>query len=188
MKNYIYDCDHCGETIQALKEHMSVSCNCPFCNNSQIPAPSRQRITNQNVARAAGNGLGISVLVTLVIGGLFSGILPLLLGALLAFAMVVAPAWILTNLGTDLLFSNQKDYQDYRKHGSPFWDNFLTNRTEHFVLPNSEPDYNDFVPPGKWKYQCMSCKARVAGARNPCWYCGIVLEFSNEQRADEWLS
>jgi hypothetical protein len=68
-----------------------------------------------------------------VIGGLVSGILPLLLGALLAFAMVVVPTWILTNLGTDLLFGSQQGYKDYRKHGSPFWDNFLWNKTEHYV-------------------------------------------------------
>ena len=135
MGNYIYECDHCGATIQTAVEHMDVSCSCPFCNKSQIPAPSRHRTTNQNVARAAGNGLGISVLVTLVIGGLVSGILPLLLGALLAFAMVVVPTWILTNLGTDLLFGSQQGYKDYRKHGSPFWDNFLWNKTEHYVLP-----------------------------------------------------
>jgi hypothetical protein len=187
MKNYIYDCDHCEATIQAAVEHMDVSCNCPFCNKSQIPAPSRQRITNQNAARAASSGLGISLLVTLVIGGLFSGILPLLLGALLAFAMIVFPAWLITNIGTDLLFANQRGYRDYRKNGgSPFLDNVLT-KTEHYVLPNREPNYDGFVPPGKWKYQCLTCSARVEGVKT-CWNCGVELVFSNKQRADEWFS
>jgi hypothetical protein len=96
---------------------MSVACVCPLCNNSQIPAPSRQQITNQNVARATGCGLGISVVVTFLIGGPISSILPLLLGALLAFAMIVLPAWLLTNWGTDLLYSNSHGYKDYRRDG-----------------------------------------------------------------------
>ena len=188
MKNYLYECDSCRAIIQVAKALMSSSCTCPLCNYVQIPAPTRQQITNQNIVRATGSGLGISVLVTLVIGGLFSGILPLVLGALLAFAMIVLPAWLITNIGTGLLYGSQQGYRDYRKHGSPFWDNFLTNHTEHFVLPNPEPDYGNFVPPGKWKYQCLNCHARVAGVQNPCWNCKVALKLSNEERADEWLS
>lgn len=187
MQNYIYDCEQCGASLQTAVENISVFCNCPVCNHSQIPAPSRQQISNQNVLKSTGCGLGISLLITLAIGGLFSSILPLVLGALLAFAMIVLPAWLITNIGTGLLYGSQQGYRDYRKHGSPFWDNFLTNHTEHFVLPNPEPDYGDFVPPGNWNYQCLNCHARVAGVQNPCWYCGILLNFSNEQRSKEWL-
>lgn len=188
MENYIYDCNHCEATIQAAKEYLSFPCACPVCGNNQIPAPNRKQVSSQNIVKSTGCGLGISLLVTLLIGGLFSGILPLLLGALLAFAMIVVPAWILTNLGADLLFRSQQGYKVYRKNGgSPFWDNFLMNKTEYYVLPSPEPDYRDFTPPGKWKYQCLNCNARV-DCVSPCWNCGVDLVFSNEQRAEDWLS
>jgi hypothetical protein len=163
---------------------MNVACLCPICNHNQIPAPSRQQISNQNIRSAVGGGYGIAVIVTVLVGGLFSGILPLLLGALLAFAMIVLPAYLVTTVGTDLLFGNNQGYKDYRKNGgSPFWDNFLGNKTEHIVLPNPEPAYGEFVPAGHWKFQCLNCNARVESVKNSCWHC-----VSNEQRADEWLS
>ncbi len=142
----------------------------------QTPAPTRQQVSNQNVRDGLGSGCGIAVIVALVVGGLFSGIIPLLIGAALAMAIIIIPVWLLTNVGTDLLYGKQQGYQDYRKNGgSPFWDNFLFNETEHFVLPRPEPEYEDFVPAGSWRYQCNSCNARVESDLNPCWNCGVEL-------------
>ena len=188
MENYKYNCEQCRATLEVPKEFMSSSCICPTCSHIQTPAPTRQQVTRQNVLRATVKGYGIAFTIALVMGGLFSGILPLLIGASMAMAAIVLPVWFLTNILTNFFHGNEQGYKDYRKQGgSPFWDNFLGNQTEHFVLPNPEPNYTNFVPSGQWKYQCNSCNARVENDFNPCWNCGITLKISNEQRAEDWL-
>ena len=189
QKNYKYNCEQCRATVEVPKEFMSSSYVCSECSHIQIPAPTRGQISAQNIKSGLGNGFGIAVIVALVMGGLFSGILPLLIAAGLALVIIILPVWFLTNVLMDFLYGNQQGYHDYRKNGgSPFWDNFLGNKTEYYVLPNPEPDYSDFVPAGHWKYQCNSCNARVQGVLSPCWNCGITLKISNDQRADDWLS
>ena len=170
MKSYIYDCNECGTTLQASVEHMSRSCRCSTCNHSQIPAPTRQQVTNQNIVKSMGSGCLVVFVLAIPIGLLFSGIWPVLLGGFMALAMFILPMWIFTNLVTDWLYMHDETYRQYRKFGSPFWDNFLVD-TKFYVLPNLEPDYDRFVPPSYWRYQCLGCNARVEGVRNPCWNC-----------------
>ena len=180
MQNYIYRCERCNSVIEAPKELMCSSCICPVCSHVQIPAPSRQQISNQNVLRATVKGYSIAFTIALVMGGLFSGILPLLIGAAIAMATIVIPVWFFTNVLMDFFHGQEQGYKDYRRNGgSPFWDNVLGNQTEHYVLQNPEPHYSNFVPAGHWKYQCNSCNARVEGDLNPCWNCGITLDSSS---------
>ena len=175
--NYQYLCLNCETMVEVPKNLMQVSCRCPVCEHAQVPAPSNHQITQQNVRTGLYKGYGIAVAITFIIGGLISGILPLLLGAAIALAIVVLPAWLIANVGTDLLYKHDQGYQDYRKNGgSPFWDNFLgENGQTTYRLPNPEPEYADFVPPRTWKYQCLNCKARVEGLHKCCWNCGIEL-------------
>jgi hypothetical protein len=188
MQNYIYRCEQCRATLEVPKEFMSSSCVCSKCSHIQTPAPTRQQVSNQNIKNGLGNGFGIALIVVLVMGGLFSGILPLLIGAFLALLVIILPVWFLTNVLMGFLYGNQQGYHDYRKNGgSPFWDNFLGNKTEHNVLPRPEPQYTNFVPAGHWRYQCDTCDSRVENDLNPCWNCGTVLKLSDEQRVDEWL-
>ena len=180
MGNYRYHCSQCQDLIEVSVEHVSFPCICPTCSHVQVPAPTRQQVTNQNMKSGLLNGYAIAVAVALVMGVLFSGILPLLIGAAIGMAVIILPVWVLTNLFTDSIFGNQQGYQDYRRNGgSPFWDNFLSNETEHYVLPRPEPEYKNFVPAGHWRYQCNTCNARVENDLNPCWNCGVELRIES---------
>ena len=175
--NYQYICTNCRTKVEVPKNLMQVSCQCPVCEHAQIPAPSNHNISRANVLNGLFKGYGIAAAVAIVIGGLLSGILPLLIGAAIALALIVLPLWLFVNLGTDLLFQRDRAYQDYRKNGgSPFWDNFLAgDELPTYRLPYPEPDYSNFVPPRNWRYQCLCCHARVEGVQDCCWNCDVKL-------------
>ena len=172
---YQYCCEACSSVIQVPRTNMHSICQCPICQHVQVPAQSNHSITNKNVRNGLFKGYGIAVLVAVIGGGLFSGIVPLLIGAAIAMAVVILPVWFMTNVGMDLLHKTDRGYLDYRKNGgSPFWDNFLNAKGEtNYVLPNPEPEYTKFVPPRFWRFQCNTCNARVEGTLNPCWNCNI---------------
>ena len=186
-QNFTYRCDSCSNLNEVAKEAMSGECRCSHCGFVEIPAPPRNMKT-QKAVKSVGKTFMICFVVIFLIFGTMTGILPVLIAAAIVVAMIVIPAYLICTIGMHLLYGNSVAYQDYRKNGGhPFWDNFLTSGDKYYSLPHREPDYDEFVPPGSWKYQCYRCHARVQSATGNCWNCGTKFDPSID-RADRWLN
>ena len=166
MKFIHYECGRCHELLQVTIENSTNNCICPNCQFVEIPAPPRSISTNSKLS-LLGKAFLINFTVAILMGGLFSGLLPLL------------PIYLISSLATDSIYKNDRDYQEFKKRGgSVFWDSFLGggHAPTYYTMPNPEPDYTDFVPPGHWKYQCLTCNARVATSQGFCWNCNTQFD------------
>ena len=175
MNQVQYHCSNCRELIQVPQQNAVGQCSCPVCNFVEVPAPPRTK----NKLFLIFQTWVIIFAVVFVVGILFSPILPLFLASIFLLCIIMIPAYLFSNVGGNLLYGKSQQYQDYKRDGGDvFWDNWLgliNQNKMHYTLPNPEPSYGDFVPPGHWKYQCLTCNARVENATGNCWCCGIKL-------------
>lgn len=86
-------------------------------------------------------------------------------------------AWLVPNVGTRLLFRNDQNFRRYiDSGGDPYLDvlpkplNHDSEITRETGL--REPEYDSFVPPSHYKFQCPRCGARVEHRIDVCWACG----------------
>ena len=177
-KKINYHCSQCHERIEISTHIATSNCRCPVCHFVEVPVSPRKKSLGAKAKQVA-QAFVIVFAAVFVVGGLFSGILPLLLAAGLLLGILIIPVYLLSNLVVGWVYRHDERYQDYKRHGgNVFWDNFLgtLNRgPTYYTLPNPEPEYVDFVPPGHWKYQCLNCNARLGSAEGSCWNCNINL-------------
>jgi hypothetical protein len=85
-------------------------------------------------------------------------------------------AWLVTNIGMALLYRNDPEYRAYRRSGGdPYFDSLPSPINPDSDLTRQtglqEPEYESFVPPRHWKFQCPRCGARVEHRIDVCWRC-----------------
>ncbi len=88
--------------------------------------------------------------------------------------------WLFVNVGMNVLHQSEGYKQAKQLGYDPYFDSLPTcinpdaNRT-CYVLPFPEPQYDEFVPPPWWQFQCLNCYSRLEQQVGECWRCGAWL-------------
>ena len=78
-------------------------------------------------------------------------------------------AWLVTNLGMNLMYGSNPQYQAYKRNGGDPYIDILPS----ILKPNSSAarQTGREEPPASWKFCCPSCNARVQHQIDVCWNC-----------------
>ena len=84
-------------------------------------------------------------------------------------------AWLVTNVGTRLIFRKDPDFHRYiRSGGDPYLDILpkpLNPDSQITRETGLQEPKTDFMPPKNWIYQCPVCGARQPSRIGVCWNC-----------------
>lgn len=111
--------------------------------------------------------------------------------SLLLTALFSVVGWVVVTLGGEAILHNDPNFQKWKKMGGrPYWDsigwpiNTATPIERETGL--AEPEYNDFVPPADWRYQCPVCGSRVEKQIDVCWRCGYGRDGDSTAYHERW--
>lgn len=111
------------------------------------------------------------------------------LGSLLIVVFFGGFGWLVVNIGTRLICGRDPEFQRYlRNGGDPYFDTLPSPMNPDSKVTRQsglqEPEYDSFVPPRHWRFQCPRCGARVEHRIDVCWRCG----YGQDGRSDEYFA
>ena len=133
--------------------------------------------------------MALASLWNLATGTKFWSVVEIGIASMLIVVFYGGFAWLVTNVGMRLLYGRDPEYQRFiRNGGDPYLDvlpkplNPDSEVTRQTGL--REPEYDSFVPPSHYRFQCPRCGARVEHQIDVCWRCS----YGADGRSDDYYA